>query len=83
MTPTNKTQTSSFRQRGYLIPGTQKITTVFGDDPAPDLNQYMLVWDHWITTSSTTVDYANQDGLSSAPVGEILPAAPAVTSSAV
>jgi hypothetical protein len=57
--PTNKTQNASFRQRGYLKPGTQEIETVYGASPAPE--GMTLVWDHWIVSTSTTVDYANQD----------------------
>ena len=59
MTPTNKSSSSAFRQRCYILPGTTKTVMVYGNDPAP--TGMSLVYDHWITTTSITVDYSNQD----------------------
>jgi hypothetical protein len=60
MTATNKQISSAFRQRLYIFPGTTSTVAVYGNDPAP--NGTHLVYDHWISTTSETVDYANQDG---------------------
>jgi hypothetical protein len=75
--PTNKTQNASFRQRGYLKPGTQEIETVYGASPAPA--GMTLVWDHWIVSTSTTVDYANQDVAVAPPSEPVAEASSAAT----